>query len=129
MIIQTTEQPPPGPGQIEGAPITTRQFPSGSVQFDAQHLPRNRKVVGSNPTSGSEKPQVRGLGGEDGTCAGSGLVVFSWVWCGLVDDHAERASSSLRRIAEFPARLADLIRGHWTIENVLHWIRDVTDLR
>jgi hypothetical protein len=25
-----------------------------------------------------------------------------------------------------PARLADLIRGHWTIENGLHWVRDVT---
>jgi predicted transposase YbfD/YdcC len=24
------------------------------------------------------------------------------------------------------ARLADLIRGHWTIENGLHWVRDVT---
>jgi predicted transposase YbfD/YdcC len=25
-----------------------------------------------------------------------------------------------------PARLADLIRSHWTIENGLHWVRDVT---
>jgi hypothetical protein len=25
-----------------------------------------------------------------------------------------------------PARLADLIRRHWTIENGLHWVRDVT---
>jgi predicted transposase YbfD/YdcC len=25
-----------------------------------------------------------------------------------------------------PARLADLIRGHWAIENDLHWVRDVT---
>jgi hypothetical protein len=25
-----------------------------------------------------------------------------------------------------PARLADLIRGHWGIENGLHWVRDVT---
>jgi hypothetical protein len=25
-----------------------------------------------------------------------------------------------------PIRLADLIRGHWTIENGLHWVRDVT---
>jgi predicted transposase YbfD/YdcC len=23
-------------------------------------------------------------------------------------------------------RLADLLRGHWTIENTLHWVRDVT---
>jgi len=25
-----------------------------------------------------------------------------------------------------PARLADLLRAHWTIENGLHWVRDVT---
>jgi hypothetical protein len=25
-----------------------------------------------------------------------------------------------------PARLADLLRGHWSIENGLHWVRDVT---
>jgi hypothetical protein len=25
-----------------------------------------------------------------------------------------------------PARLADLIRRHWSIENGLHWVRDVT---
>jgi predicted transposase YbfD/YdcC len=25
-----------------------------------------------------------------------------------------------------PARLADLLRSHWTIENGLHWVRDVT---
>jgi hypothetical protein len=24
-----------------------------------------------------------------------------------------------------PARLAEIIRGHWAIENRLHWIRDV----
>jgi len=25
-----------------------------------------------------------------------------------------------------PARLADLLRGRWAIENGLHWVRDVT---
>jgi predicted transposase YbfD/YdcC len=25
-----------------------------------------------------------------------------------------------------PARLADYLRGHWAIENGLHWVRDVT---
>jgi predicted transposase YbfD/YdcC len=25
-----------------------------------------------------------------------------------------------------PARLAELIRGHWGIENRLHWVRDTT---
>ncbi len=28
-----------------------------------------------------------------------------------------------------PARLADLLRGHWAIENGLHWVRDVTFAR
>jgi hypothetical protein len=28
--------------------------PSGAVQVDAEHPRRNRKVVGSNPTSGSK---------------------------------------------------------------------------
>ena len=30
--------------------------PSGAVQADAEHPTRNRKVVGSNPTSGSKTP-------------------------------------------------------------------------
>jgi hypothetical protein len=25
-----------------------------------------------------------------------------------------------------PAQLADLLGGHWTIQNTLHWVRDVT---
>jgi hypothetical protein len=32
---------------------TIRLDPSGAVQIDAEHPSRNRKVVGSNPTSGS----------------------------------------------------------------------------
>jgi hypothetical protein len=28
--------------------------------------------------------------------------------------------------AASPARLADLLRGHWSIENGLHYVRDVT---
>lgn len=27
---------------------------------------------------------------------------------------------------ELPARLLSLVRGHWRIENGLHWVRDVT---
>jgi hypothetical protein len=34
-------------------------YPSGDDQIDAAHSPRNRKVVGSNPTSGSTNQQVR----------------------------------------------------------------------
>jgi hypothetical protein len=36
------------------------------------------------------------------------------------------AITSLPHAQASPARLADLIRGHWTIENGLHWVRDVT---
>jgi len=36
------------------------------------------------------------------------------------------ALTSLTFAQASPARLADLIRGHWTIENGLHWVRDVT---
>jgi len=36
------------------------------------------------------------------------------------------AITSLTHAQAGPARLADLIRGHWSIENGLHYIRDVT---
>jgi predicted transposase YbfD/YdcC len=36
------------------------------------------------------------------------------------------AVTSLTHGQASPARLADLIRGHWAIENGLHWVRDVT---
>jgi hypothetical protein len=36
------------------------------------------------------------------------------------------AITSLSFAQARPARLADLLRGNWTIENGLHWVRDVT---
>jgi predicted transposase YbfD/YdcC len=36
------------------------------------------------------------------------------------------AVTSLPHAHASPGRLADLIRGHWAIENGLHWVRDVT---
>jgi predicted transposase YbfD/YdcC len=36
------------------------------------------------------------------------------------------AITSLTHAQASPARLADLLRGHWRIENGLHWVRDVT---
>ena len=36
------------------APNVSRLDPCGAVQVDAEHPSRNRKVVGSNPTSGSK---------------------------------------------------------------------------
>jgi len=49
------------------------------------------------------------------------------------DLHARRwrstivyAITSLAHQQASPARLADILRGHWQIENGLHWVRDVT---
>ena len=36
------------------------------------------------------------------------------------------AITSLTFAQASPARLGDLLRGHWAIENGLHWVRDVT---
>ena len=36
------------------------------------------------------------------------------------------AITSLTFTQASPARLADYLRGHWAIENGLHWVRDVT---
>ena len=36
------------------------------------------------------------------------------------------AVTSLAHAQASPARLADLLRGHWSIESGLHWARDVT---
>jgi len=53
LIIQTIRLPPSGPVWIDGAVNVSRPDPTCSVQFDAEHPSRNRKVVGSNPTSRS----------------------------------------------------------------------------
>jgi hypothetical protein len=52
MVIQTILLGPSGPDQIDAASNVSRLDPSAAVQSDAEHLARNRKVVGSNPTSG-----------------------------------------------------------------------------
>ena len=36
------------------------------------------------------------------------------------------AITNLAHAQASPARLADLLRGHWAIEHGLHWVRDVT---
>lgn len=36
------------------------------------------------------------------------------------------AICSLNRISAPPATVATWIQGHWSIENALHWVRDVT---
>jgi hypothetical protein len=46
MIIQTILLDPSGSVWIDAALNVSRLFPSCSVQSDAEHLARNRKVVG-----------------------------------------------------------------------------------
>ena len=41
-------------------------------------------------------------------------------------DHVIDAVTSLAHAQASPARLADYLRGHWAIENGLHYVRDVT---
>jgi hypothetical protein len=53
MIIQTIGLDPSGAVWTDEASNVSRLDPSGAVQVDAEHPSRNRKVVGSNPTSGS----------------------------------------------------------------------------
>jgi hypothetical protein len=56
MIIQSIRLPPSGPDQIDAVPDVSKPDPTGSVQFDAELWSRNRKVLGSNPSSGSVSP-------------------------------------------------------------------------
>jgi hypothetical protein len=60
MIIQTILLYPSGAIWTDTAPNVSRPDPSGALQTDAEHPTRNRKVVGSNPTSGSTSSQLRG---------------------------------------------------------------------
>jgi hypothetical protein len=60
MIIQTILLDPSGAVWTDEASNVSRPDPSGADQIDAEHSSGNRKVEGSNPSSGS-KPQVGGL--------------------------------------------------------------------
>jgi hypothetical protein len=60
LIIQTILLDPSGAVWTDEALNVRRLDPSGAVQIDAEHPSRNRKVVGSNPTSGSTNQQLRG---------------------------------------------------------------------
>jgi hypothetical protein len=58
LIIQTILLYPSGAVWTDEASKHEQARSFGAVQGDAEHSTRNRKVVGSNPTSGP-KPQVR----------------------------------------------------------------------
>jgi hypothetical protein len=59
MIIQTIGLDPSGSVWTDAASNVSSLDPSGADQIDAEHPARNRKVVGSNPTSGSTNQQLR----------------------------------------------------------------------
>jgi len=54
LIIQTIRRDRSGSVWTDDASNMSRADPSGADQIDAEHPSRNRKVVGSNPTSGSK---------------------------------------------------------------------------
>jgi hypothetical protein len=53
-IIQTILLDPSGAVRTDDASNVSRLDPSGADQIDAEHPSRNRKVEGSNPSSGSK---------------------------------------------------------------------------
>jgi hypothetical protein len=53
MLIQTILLYPSGAVWTDEAPYVSWPDPPGAIQIDAKHPTRNRKVEGSNPTSGS----------------------------------------------------------------------------
>jgi hypothetical protein len=60
MIIQTIGLDPTGAVWTDEASNVSRLDPSGADQADAEHPARNRKVEGSNPSSGSKTADQRG---------------------------------------------------------------------
>jgi hypothetical protein len=70
MIIQTIGLDPSGAVWTDEASNVSRPDPSRAYWADAEHPPRNRKVVGSNPTSGSIRAGER---------LSSKTTVFVWI--------------------------------------------------
>jgi hypothetical protein len=58
MVIQTILLDMSGAVWTDGASNVSTLDPSGAVQVDAEHPTRNRKVVGSNPSS-AQQLQIR----------------------------------------------------------------------
>jgi hypothetical protein len=69
MIIQTIGLDPSRAVWTESASNLSSLDPSGAIQIDAEHPSRNRKVEGSNPSSGSISA---------GRVASSKTSIFGW---------------------------------------------------
>ena len=55
-----------------------------------------------------------------------GELIHTWQRKGETHQEVSCLITSLPRQEAKPCRLLKLIRGHWGIENRLHWVRDVT---
>lgn len=55
-----------------------------------------------------------------------GELIHTWQRKGKTHREVSYLITSLPREEAKPRRLLKLIRGHWRIENRLHWVRDVT---
>jgi hypothetical protein len=102
MIIQTIGLDPTGAVWTDEASNVSSLDPSGADQIDAEHPSRNRKVVGSNPTSGSitagqELSSKTSIFGVDQAVATSGSELMSVRFragpsgrCGRASERASR---------------------------------------
>ena len=55
-----------------------------------------------------------------------GRLVHTWTCRGQTKTEIAYLITSLPPALAGPSRLLHLVRGHWGIENRLHWVRDVT---
>jgi hypothetical protein len=55
-----------------------------------------------------------------------GRLVHSWTVRGERQTEVSYLIASLSAQQATPQRLLEVVRGHWGIENRLHWVRDVT---
>jgi len=55
-----------------------------------------------------------------------GKLVYTYTHKGKASTEVSYLITSLTPEAASPARVLALMRGHWGIENRLHWVRDVT---
>jgi hypothetical protein len=97
LIIQTILLYPSGAVWTDEASNVSSLDPSGAIQIDAEHPSRNRKVEGSNPSSGSKTAGHRAISGVADRAAGAGGHSFG------SDHRAAGAPAPLRYVGVPPA--------------------------
>jgi predicted transposase YbfD/YdcC len=53
------------------------------------------------------------------------VMVTRVVWCEATGEESIEVSDFLSRLPPYARRIGSAIRGHWGIENGLHWVLDV----